>query len=277
MENLKVGLQLYSVRDEMAQDMDVTLAKVKEIGYDYVEFAGFFSKTAKDIKSLLNKHQLIAVSAHQAPEVFEKVPDCYIDYFKTLGIKFCAIPWMGIEKHAGQGQFDETVEYITKIGKLLKKNSIDLLYHNHEFEFGVFEGKFLLDWLYESISKEYLKTQLDTCWINYGGQDPAAYITKYADRAPIVHLKDFVCKGKSCEPVYSLVDEKGGDIKQKTREDNEFDFRPLGQGIQDFKSIIDACKRANTEYVIVEQDRSTTCTPMEAAKQSREYLKTLGL
>ena len=95
MKNLKVGIQLYSLRDELAKDMDATLKRVKEMGYDYVEFAGFYDKSAEEIKALLDKHGLIAVSMHQSldPYLSENAEE-FISFVKTLGIKYSAVPWM---------------------------------------------------------------------------------------------------------------------------------------------------------------------------------------
>lgn len=277
MKELKVGLQLYSVREDMGRDMDATLKQVKEIGYDYVEFAGYFGKTAEEVLELLNKHGLECISVHQTYDVFLSNEKESIDYLKTIGAKFSAVPWMGVEKHAGSALFQQTKKEFVQVAEALKKADIQLLYHNHDFEFQTFEDKFLLDWLYDSIPSELLKTEIDTCWVKYAGQDPVEYLKKYVNRSPIVHLKDFVCKNFNGESVYALIDNSGKEGKKATREENGFAFRPVGQGIQDFPSIIEAAKEIGADYVIVEQDQSPTCAPLQAAKESREYLKSLGV
>jgi sugar phosphate isomerase/epimerase len=277
MKELKVGLQLYSVRDDMGRDVDATLKQVKEMGYDYVEFAGYFGKTAEEVRELLNKHGLECVSVHQTYDIFLKDEKESIDYLKTIGAKYCAIPWMGVEKHAGTELFEQTKKDFIQVGESLKNAGIQLLYHNHEFEFESFEDKFLLDWLYDSIPSELLKTEIDTCWVKYAGQDPAEYLKKYANRSPVVHLKDFVAKNLNSGSVYALIDDSGKEGKKASREENGFSFRPLGQGIQDFPSIIKVAKEIGADYVIVEQDQSPTCPPLQAVKESREYLKGLGI
>lgn len=277
MKKFKVGLQLYSVRGDMEKDMEQTLKKVKEIGYDYVEFAGYFGKSAEEVRALLDKYQLECISVHQTYQVFLDNEKDNIDYLKTIGAKYCAVPWMGREKHAGQGQFEKTVEEFLQVGKALSAGGIRLLYHNHDFEFEKYEGKYLLDWLYESVPADILETELDTCWVKYAGEDPTAYLRKYTGRSPIVHLKDFVCKRLNAGAAYDLIDEEGNAKKQPTREENGFEFRPVGSGIQDFPAILAAAEDAGTEYVIVEQDESPTMPPMESAAASREYLKSLGL
>lgn len=277
MKQLKVGLQLYSIREDMEKDMDATLSKVKAMGYDYVEFAGYYGKSANEVIDLLNKHDLECISVHQKYDVFLTNEKENIDFLKIIGAKYCAVPWMDVLDHAGTDRFDQTKSDLIKVGKALKEAGIQLLYHNHEFEFKTHEGKFLLDWLYDSIPSDLLETEIDTCWVKYAGLDPAGYIKKYKGRSPIVHLKDFVCKTLNSGSVYGLINESGEETEILDREDNGFEFRPLGEGIQDFASIIDAAMEAGTDYIIVEQDESLTCEPLEAARIGREYLKTLGL
>ena len=90
----------------------------------------------------------------------------------------------------------------------------------------------------------------------------------------ILHLKDFECKNLASGPVYELI---GDDNSKNNKEDNGFEFRPVGHGIQDIPSIIEASEKAGASVLIVEQDQSNDRPPMEAAKMSREYLKSLGL
>lgn len=275
MEKSKIGLQLYSVRDDMAADMAGTLKKVKEIGYDYVEFAGYFGKTASEVRSLLDDADLQCISVHQTYDVFLKDAKKEASFIKTLGAKFVAIPWMDAKDHAGSENFGSRVKEITSVGKFLKSEGLQLLYHNHDFELEKNEGEYKLDILYKSISSEYLKTEIDTCWVKYAGVDPAQYLLKYSGRSPILHLKDFEAKNYS-GAAYALIGADGKEQK-KDKAANGFKFKPLGSGVQDFKSIIAASEKAGCQYLIVEQDESPEMPPIEAAALSRKYLKTLGL
>ena len=273
---MKVGLQLYSIRDFMEKDVEGTLQKVKEMGYDYVEFAGYFEYSAAEIRGMLNRCGLECISVHQKYEAFLQNGKENAEYIKTIGAKYCAIPWMGKEKQKGSEAFDRTIEEIKQVGSILKDVGITLLYHNHDFEFERFEGKFLLDWLYEGITPELLQTEIDTCWVRYAGYDPVEYVQKYAGRSPIVHLKDFSCENMNSGSVYGLIDDSGKEIKKDGKR-NSFAFKPLGQGIQDFPSILKACEDSGVKYVIVEQDSSLDRPSMESAKMSRDYLASLGI
>ena len=279
MKELKVGIQLYSLRDELAKDMDATLKRVKEMGYDYVEFAGFYDKSAEEIKSILDKYELKAVSMHQSldPYLSDGAED-FIKFVKTLGIKYSAVPWMDKAVFHDEARYQEFLTNMRKVQKLLADNGIALCYHNHDFEYETVNGEYIIDRLYSDIPA--LMTELDLCWVKYGGEDPVKYVNKYAKRSGIVHFKDFYAKQMGGGPVYALIDENGNEIKAEkpSKEDNGFKFMPLGQGVQNFAPILDAVKESDIEYVIYEKDAWYDGDPFEDARVSREYLKnTLGI
>jgi len=277
MKKFKLGLQLYSLRDDMAKDFEGTLKKVSEMGYEYVEFAGYFDKTAKDIKAVMDKYGLKSISVHQGYDIFladdaqEK-----IDFLKVLGVKYVVIPWMGVEKHKGSDDYEKTIEELNSVNELLKKNGMQLGYHNHDFEFKKYDNKFLLEWLLEDL-KGAMIPEIDTCWVHYAGINPQEYILKYKGRLPLLHLKDFVCKNLAGGPVYDLIDNEGKAEEAPSKEDNGFEFRPVGDGIQDIPAIIKSAEECGTEYLIVEQDGFSDIEPIKAVKRSIDYLKSIGL
>ncbi len=277
MKNYKVGLQLYSVRDQMEKDVEATLRKVKEIGYDYVEFAGFYGYSAEDLRALLDEIGLTAISVHQTVDLYLEKGQAAADYMKTLGVKFSAVPWYDKAKLAGTDAWDNTVKEFAEASKLLSANGISMCYHNHDFEFNTHDGKYLLDILYETFGKGEIDPELDLCWVHYAGVNPAEYLLKYADRMGIIHFKDFYCKNLAGGPVYALVDKDGKAQGGKSHEESGFEFRALGDGIQNFPEILKALENTTVEYVIVEQDQSYDTPSLENAAKSRAYLKSLGL
>ncbi len=277
MKQFKVGLQLYSVRDQMNLDVESTLKAVKEMGYDYVEMAGYFDKSAEEMRALLDKYGLRCISVHQTLDFYESKGQVGVDFIKTLGAEFSVIPWYDKAKLPGSPVWEETKELFVRTGKLLKKNGVDMCYHNHDFEFEMVDGKYKYDIMMEEISRDIFKPEFDTCWVRYAGEDPCQYIRTFAGNVRIIHLKDFTCKKLASGPAYALIDENGNPIEPATKEDNAFRFTPLGRGMQDFPAILAAAEEAGTEYVIVEQDDTYELPSLEAAKISREYLKTLGL
>ncbi len=275
MKKFKVGIQLYGIRDEMGRDMENALRAVKEMGYDYVEFAGYFGKTAEEIKALLDKYGLKAISVHQATDLFEKEGKSAVDYLNTIGAEFSAIPWYSKDEFFNN--WDATVEKFAAVSKLLREGGIQLMYHNHDFEFNKLDGEYILDKLYATLPSDVLMPELDTCWVHYAGVNPSEYIRKYAGKIKVLHLKDFVCEKLGGGPVYALIDEDGKEMRSGSKEDSGFKFVPVGSGIQDFGAILSAAEDAGAEYVIVEQDESPDCPTLEAAKKSRDYLRSLGL
>ena len=279
MKDLKVGIQLYSLRDEMKKDMDATLKRVAEIGFKYVEFAGFFDKKAEDVKAMLDKYGLTAISVHQGLDPYLREDGrALAEYLTVIGVKYSVVPWMNKDVFADEVKYPEFVANMKKVGAMLKEYGITLCYHNHDFEFDKIGDKYILDRLYEDIPQDLLMTELDLCWVKYGGEDPVKYVNKYAKRSGIIHFKDFYAKGSKAT-VYALIDENGNEIKKEaSKEENEFKFMPLGKGIQNWAPIVEAVKESDVEYVIYEKDQWYDGDAFEDAKTSRDYLKnTFGI
>ena len=129
--------------------------------------------------------------------------------------------------------------------------------------------------LYSSIPADLLKTEIDTCWVNVAGVNPAEYIEKYTGRAPVVHLKDFKKSGDNLGKLYDLI---GIDDEAEAEEEEDaFSFMPVGHGVQDMPEILAACENAGAQWVVVEQDSpAKDDTPVNSVTLSREYLRTLG-
>ena len=265
-----IALQLYSVRDDIAADFEGTLKKVKAMGYDGVEFAGLYGKSAAEVKKMCDEIGLIPISAHVPYGELLKGDETFKIYAE-IGCKYIVIPWINGEDLAGGEKNAEFNEHVRKFGELANANGMKLCYHNHDFEFQKVDGEYKLDRLYNDVPAELLLTQLDTCWVNVGGENPADYIRKYNGRIEIIHLKDFV--GGKSENMYGLI---GTDGKEAPKENSKFELRPVGSGVQDFPAILKATEEVNAKWVIVEQDNpSMGKTPIECAQVSINYLKTL--
>lgn len=268
---LPVAVQLYSVRDDAKNDIRATLEKVKAMGYDGVEFAGLYGYAPKELKKMCEEIGLVPVSAHVPYVDMVKDAEGVLANYAEIGCKFVAVPYLNEEYRPGTEKFPEVIENIKKIGAVAKRLGMQLLYHNHDFEFIKLDGKYALDILYEEVPAELLQTELDVCWVNVGGEAPDGYIRKYAGRCPVVHLKDF--NGEKSDDMYELIGIKSSAPKRPSN----FEFRPVGSGLQDFPSILKASEESGAEWVVVEQDNpSMGLTPMECIAKSREYLKTLG-
>lgn len=269
-----LGVQLYSVREDLMNDFEGTLAGVAAMGYKDVEFAGYYGdRTGEEIRAILDKYGLMCISVHQRIDMFLEQGQKAVDFFKVFGVKYVTVPWYPKEEYASEEGRAKILSDFTKVAKLLKDNGMFLQYHNHEFEFGKLDdGRYYLDWLYDSIPDDLLKAQLDLCWIRYAGEDPVKYIEKYDDRIPTIHFKDFDCDQFAAGAVYGLIGGKANTDGNRAG----FHYRPLGMGIQDMDALIEATGKTCNEYVIVEQDQSEDRPPMEAIRISAEFLKAKG-
>ena len=268
MNRENIALQVYSVRGDLEKDFFGTLRAVKEMGYAGVEFAGLYGNDPEQVRSFCEEIGLTPLSAHVSIQDFMADMDGVVDTYAKVGVQYVAIPWLGEEMRPGREGYAAFKESVALISAKLKEKGIILGYHNHDFEFEKIDGEYLLDIMYRDMSADVLVTQLDTCWVNVGGENPAAYVAKYAGRIPTVHLKDF--RGSKSENMYGLIGVEGSDTKA---DDTKFMLTPVGKGCQDFKAIVAAGDAGGAKWYIVEQDEpSLGLTALECAKASVEFL-----
>ena len=268
---MKLGLQLYSVRDDLEKDFLGTLKKVKEMGYEGGELAGLYGHSGKEVKAMFEEANLIPISAHVAYQDLMVDIEETVKIYKEIGCKYIAIPYLPNELRYGTDKYPEVVANIKKIGEVCNKYGIVLLYHNHDFEFAKTEnGAYALDELYTEVTEDLLKTEIDTCWVNVAGENPSAYVRKYTGRAPVVHLKDFV--GERNNNMYKLI----GIESEEKEVVNTFEYRPLGYGKQNIQDIVDAAKDAGASWIIAEQDEpSMGKSRLECAEMSIKYMENI--
>jgi sugar phosphate isomerase/epimerase len=271
MKKLPIAIQVYSVRDDAEKDFKGTMQQLKQFGYDGVEIAGMYGLSAEAIRDTLKEVGLVPLSAHVPYQLLVADLESTVKDYETIGCKFIAVPYLMEQDRPEAGNFGTVVDNIRKIGAYCKTRGITLLYHNHDFEFVRMEdGRYALDYLYDSITSDLLQTELDVCWVKVAGEAPESYIRKYTGRCPIVHLKDFV--GSKSANMYELI---GIETEQK-KDQVAFEFRAVGSGVQNFPVIIAAAEESGAQWVVVEQDKHYENTALEDARISIEYLKTIG-
>lgn len=273
--SLPIALQLYSVRRDLDKDFEQVIKKVKEYGYDGVELASLHGKEPEYVKKFLSDTGLTPISAHVPLDSMLKDPDGVFGTYAFIGCKYVAVPYLPEERRPKKPLFDKTLEQMEQLGKKAKEAGLQLLYHNHDFEFVKIGDRLGLDVIYETVPAGLLQTQIDTCWVKVAGQDPAEYIRKYKGRAPVVHLKDFYKQETDKDILmYELIGIKGKDHKPSDKK--AFGFMPLGFGQQDIPEILEASKEAGASWVVVEQDEPQEGrTALECARLSIKYLKNL--
>ena len=271
---IPVALQLYSVRGDMAKDFKGTLAQVKAMGYDGVEFAGLFGNAPAAVKAMCEELALTPISAHvPLAEMLADVDKVIADY-KAIGCEYIVVPYVSEERRPGGELFMQMVEEIRAIGEKCKEAGLGVLYHNHDFEFKKVEsGEYGLDYFYNNVPADLLQTQLDLCWVKYAGEEPTAYLKKYAGRAPVVHFKDYYKEGEMEGDPYALIGLNEGEEKPATK---AFEFRPFGYGVQDVEALYAAAKEVGSKWIVIEQDNpSMGKSAMECAALSMETMKKL--
>ncbi|MBO4453334.1 MAG: sugar phosphate isomerase/epimerase [Clostridia bacterium] len=267
---LPTALQVYSVRTDAERDLAGTFKAIKSYGYDGVELAGLYGKSAKEFARVTAASGLVPVSAHVPLADLRADTGKIISDYKEIGCKNIVVPYLPQEDRPGTPGWKNTVKDVRAICEKLTDKGFTVSYHNHDFEFALDgNGDYYLDALYSAIPAELLKAEIDVCWARVGGVDPAEYLEKYAERIPLVHLKDYA--GGKSDRMYALIGVDDGKEAQ-----SEFEFRPLGRGVQDMKKIIASAEKSGAEWLIVEQDEpSMGLSRLECAKISADYLKTI--
>ena len=235
----RIGMQLYTVRDLMKTDFEGTLAKVAAIGYNEVEFAGYFDHKPQDVRAMLDKLQLTSPSEHVSYEVVQNKWAETLDAAHIVGHKFIVCP-----------SIDDSQRKVTAGGRRRRKFSIarekparrpesSSLTTITYWEFEPLPdtgGKFAYDILLAETDPKLVKMEMDLCWITIAGQDPLTYFNQYPGRFPLVHVKDWT---------------KGPDGKMGEKDGEMAD---VGSGAIDWKRIFAQSKKAGIQHYFVEHD-----------------------
>ena len=284
--NMDIGLQLYSVKDDLEKDFDGTLKAVAAIGYKQVE--GNLSaahRTAKDIRTAIDALGLGWKSAHTSVAELHAAPDKLIEAAHDAGVQhlISSAPWIKdpsrikkldpsdplVKEYGPYAQFIAALENLTmddwkwnadvlnEVGEKSKKAGIRVGYHNHMFEFKKQDGLLPYDELLRLTDPGLVDFQLDCGWMVYAGFDPAGYLTRHPKRYCSLHIKDLA--------------KDGGRYGQGTVRTTE-----VGNGTIDWKKIFAAARKTSVGGYYVEQEPPYTRPPLESAKISFDYLHGLS-
>jgi sugar phosphate isomerase/epimerase len=259
-----IGLQLYTVRDQMAADPLATLAKVAQIGFNSVENATytgtekFYGMDADTYKKVLANNGLMATSGHYrlgeemvkgAPENGTLLHDWQkaVDDAAAVGLKYMVCAYLSAQERGTLDHYKQLADIFNKSAEVCKKSGIQFCYHNHDFEFQNQDGVFPYDILLDKTDKDLVKMEIDLYWIKKAGQDPLALFQKHPGRFPLWHIKDM----------------------SKTADQT---FTEVGNGIIDFKTIFQHKQEAGMKYFFVEQDKCPG-SPYDSITQSIKFIK----
>jgi sugar phosphate isomerase/epimerase len=245
-----IGIQLYSVRRELALDFEGTLARVASIGYQEVEFAGYFDRRPKAVRAILDRYRLAAPSVHVPIEVARQDWAGALAAANVIGHRYVVLPWLPPESRRTLDDFKRLAAECNRLGQEAKRAGLRFAYHNHDFEFAPLDGRLPYDVLLAETDPADVALELDLFWITKGGQDPLRYFARYPGRFEMVHVKD-----SSGPPEHRQVN--------------------VGQGTIDFGHILGRRQEAGIRHLFVEHDDPTD--PLAFARASFDYLKRLEL
>lgn len=245
---------LYTVRDFTKTPAAIaqTLKKVKAIGYDHIELAGQGSIEPSELKKMVNDEGLNICSNHASLDRLRNDLDAVIEEHHLWECEHIAIGGLPKEDHNENG-YKRFANEGSEIGWLLKKQGLTFSYHNHWMELETYDSKTGLDILFEESDPEVFFFEIDTCWLQFAGGDPSAWIKKMKGRQHLVHFKDMILPSTD---------------KNETLE--------VGEGSLDFPSIIQACKAADIQWQIVEQDFCSG-DPFHSIAKSYHNLRAMGI
>lgn len=226
----RVGLQLYSIKEAAEKDFLGTIRRAAALGYEGVQFAGFFNHPAEEVRKTMDESGIEAAGAHvQITDLKDRLEET-LAYHETIGNRLLICPFLPEELRSSREDYIAIAEQLDEIGKKVRAAGFTLAYHNHNFEFEKYDGKTGFAYLYEQTAEENMKMELDCYWAKYAGHDPLQIIQQYAGRVVSLHIKD--------------VTEKEG--KTVSTE--------IGTGVLDLDGIIEAGVRNKVDWFIVEQE-----------------------
>jgi sugar phosphate isomerase/epimerase len=281
---LSIGLQLYTVGQEMDSDPFGTLRRVAAVGYKEVELSPIAKIPAKDLRKALDDNGLTNPSGHYlVPDLMSNL-QAKIDVAKEFGEEYmiATVPWVADPSRVKVNPATDQIgfflaiirgltiddwkwnaEQFNKIGEQTKKAGLQFGYHNHNFEFKSYGNVTGYDELLRLTDPELVKFELDCGWMTVAGQDPVSYLHKYPDRYRLLHIKDF---RKGFTPRTTLMD-NGTGAPVPTE---------LGRGAIDYGRIFAAARNVKIRAMYVEQEPPFTEMPaLDAIKVNYEYLKNL--
>jgi sugar phosphate isomerase/epimerase len=260
-----IGVQLYTVRDAMKSDFEGTIAKVAATGYTEVEFAGYFDRSPKDIRAILDKNHLTSPSCHVPYSTVEMMWPQALEAAHTIGHKLIVNPWIDEKQRKDPDGWKRAADLFNKAGEAATKAGIQFAYHNHTFEFQPAEslgGKLPYDFLLANCDAKHVKMELDLCWISVAGKDPVAYFNQNPGRFPAVHVKDIKQLPSPEDAPNASPDKQASFLTE------------VGGGIIPWKEIFANSGKAGIQYYFVEHDNPADA--FASIKKSYDFLHALN-
>ena len=253
-----IGLQLYTLRDQLEKDVTGTLKQVAALGYKDVEIYSLYGKAPAEFSQILKDNGITASSGHYLLPSLKTNWQKQLDDATTLGLQYMVLAILDPKDRQDFDDFKRLAELVNKTGEATKKAGIQFCYHNHNFEFKKYGDTTAYEYLLKTLDPNLIKFEMDCFWVTHAGQDPVEYFKKYPGRFPLLHIKD---------------------MKDQPAPTQELDakmglFAPVGHGTIDWTRIFKAAREGGMEHYYVEQDYCEQ-PPLEAVKMSYDFLHKL--
>ena len=255
-----VGVQIYSLRNQLKQDGAKALDVLKALNVKYVEIGieSHYGLTQEQMKQALDERGLIPIAAHAGQGFLLNKTEEAIAAARYFGLKYLGVAWASHQKPLDEAQTLKIAADFNEIGKRLKAAGIQFFYHNHGFEFQPYKDGTLFDLLMAKTDPDLVKFEMDVLWTVFPGQDPVKLLKKYPDRWVLMHLKDLK-KGVA------------GNLSGGTDLTNDV---VLGTGQADYPAILKACQEIGVKYYFIEDESPTV---LEQLPKSLGYLSKIEL
>ncbi len=259
-----VGLQLYTIRDAMDADVQGSLKKISDLGYKNLELASysngkFYGFSPVEFKKMVNDLGMEIISSHTQVEAAGITLDNakkMADDHAELGVQYCVQPWVN-EEDRNIETYKKMIADWNEVGRIMKDVGIQFGYHNHNFEFENINGVVpYYDIFMPEMDKDLITMEIDLFWVSKAGQDPVEMFNKYPGRFQLFHMKDMA---ENQEPYFEVIKD---------------DITAVGEGVIDFKRILEAKEVAGMKYMFVEDDNQGNGKPFEALETSINNLTT---
>jgi sugar phosphate isomerase/epimerase len=250
MARLPIALQLYSVREDCAKDLRGTIAQVAQMGYEGVEFAGYYDHSAQELKQMLDDNGLVCAGTHtQIGTVTGDELQKSIDFNAVFGNPFLVVPWIGEEYRGSKENFKKLADDLGKAADIAAKSGAYIGYHNHDFEFKPLEdGTIPMSYLFHNTPDNVI-LQLDTGNALHGGLSAEPLIEEFPGRSKTIHLKEYSSSNPNAL---------------------------IGEGDVNWHNVFEKCESVGgTQFYIIEVEHYPF-SPLECARKSLEAVKAMG-
>lgn len=238
-----IALQLYTIRDLLAQDYESAIRKVADLGYIGVETANMFGDSPASAAKLFGELGLTVTSAHSQLPLGDQKQEV-IDTMGALNCKRLILPGQPMELFQSMDGIKRVCDSLNEASAFAKANGFQVGYHNHWFEYEQVEDRIPADMMLEYLDPDVF-FEVDVYWVQTAGQNPVEVVRRFGSRAPYLHIKDGPCQ-------------------------IEAPMTALGEGVVDIPSVV-AAGTGSAKWLIVEIDECAT-DMMEAVSKSYQYL-----